>query len=209
MAFIIAVAQQKGGAGKSTVAANLAAALAAKRRVALLDTDPQATLSRWAALRAENPAASPLGFEAVSGWRVPAAIDKLSRDHDVVVLDTAPHAETDSKVAIRAASLVLVPMQPAGPDLWASEATLKLAEGEKRQALVLLNRVPAQGKLKEQIMAELAGRKLATLGPGWGNRTGFATAFMAGLGVTEAAPRSSAADEVAQTVAALNKLMKK
>ncbi|WP_160123232.1 ParA family partition ATPase [Rhodovarius lipocyclicus] len=207
MAFIIAVAQQKGGAGKSTVTANLAAALAADFRVALLDTDPQATLSRWAELRAGQPAARPLTFEAVSGWRVPASIDKLARDHDIVLLDTAPHAETDSKVAIRAASLVLIPMQPAGPDLWASEATLKLAGSEKRQALVLLNRVPAQGRLKDQIGAELDSRKLATLGPGWGNRTGFATAFMQGLGVTEASPRSTAAEEVLASVAALKALM--
>ena len=52
MSFVIAIAQQKGGAGKSTVAASLAVALAASGlRVALLDTDPQATLSRWWALR--------------------------------------------------------------------------------------------------------------------------------------------------------------
>ncbi len=208
MAFVIAIAQQKGGAGKSTVAANLAAALATRRRVALLDTDPQATLARWAALRGARQGAAAITFEAPSGWRVPGAIDKLVRSHDVVIIDTAPHAETDSRVAIRAAQLVIVPMQPAGPDLWASEATLALAEAERRPARVLLNRVPAQGRLKDVIAAELAARKLATLGPGLGNRTAYATAFMLGLGVTESAPRSPAAEEVAATVAALARLMK-
>jgi chromosome partitioning protein len=208
LAFVIAIAQQKGGAGKSTVAANLAAGLAARRRVALLDTDPQATLSRWAELRAGREGAAAITFEAPSGWRVPGAIDKLGRSHDVLILDTAPHAETDSRVAIRAADLVLVPMQPAGPDLWASEATLKLASAEKRAVRVLLNRVPAQGKLKDVIAAELAARKLATLGPGLGNRAGFATAFMLGLGVTESAPRSQAAEEITATLAALSRLMK-
>jgi chromosome partitioning protein len=209
MAFVIAIAQQKGGAGKSTVAANLAAALAAARqKIALLDTDPQASLSRWAELRAARAGVAPISFEAPSGWRVTSAIDRLKRSHDVVIMDTAPHADTDSKVAIRAADLVIIPMQPAGPDLWASEATLKLAAAEKKPARILLNRVPAQGRLKDVIMAELAARKLQLLGPGLGNRTAYATAFMLGLGVGENAARSAAADEIAATIVALRALMK-
>jgi chromosome partitioning protein len=209
MAFVIAIAQQKGGAGKSTVAANLAAALAAARqKIALLDTDPQASLSRWAELRAAREGAAPISFEAPSGWRVTSAIDRLKRSHDVVIMDTAPHADTDSKVAIRAADLVIIPMQPAGPDLWASEATLKLAAAEKKPARILLNRVPAQGRLKDVIMAELAARKLELLGPGLGNRTAYATAFMLGLGVGENAARSAAAEEIAATIVALRALMK-
>ena len=209
MAFVIAIAQQKGGAGKSTVAANLAAALAAGRqKIALLDTDPQASLSRWAELRAGREGAAPISFEAPSGWRVTSAIDRLKRSHDVVIMDTAPHADTDSKVAIRAADLVIIPMQPAGPDLWASEATLKLAAAEKKPARILLNRVPAQGRLKDVIMAELAARKLQLLGPGLGNRTAYATAFLLGLGVGENAARSAAAEEIAATIVALRALMK-
>lgn len=209
MSFVIAVAQQKGGAGKSTVAASLAVGLATLGlRVAVLDTDPQATLSRWWALRQAQPRALPLDFEAPSGWRVTGAIDRLRRDHDAVLIDTAPHAETDSRVAIRVAGLVIVPMQPSGPDLWASEATLKLAEAEKRPARILLNRVPATGRLKQQIVGELGSRGLTLLGPGLGNRSAFTTAFMQGLTVTESAPKGVAALEVLATLEALTTLMK-
>lgn len=65
MAFVIAVAQRKGGAGKSTIAANLATAFAeAGDRVALLDVDPQRSLARWDELRGQARRASPLHFEA-------------------------------------------------------------------------------------------------------------------------------------------------
>ncbi|EHM03371.1 putative protein ParA [Acetobacteraceae bacterium AT-5844] len=208
MAFVVAVAQRKGGAGKSTVAATLATTFAAQgQRVALLDADPQQTLARWQQERAAaGSRAHPLGFEAPSGWRLPATIERLARTHDVVVLDTPPHADTDARIAIRAADLVLVPLQPSPADLWAMEGTLELIAEEKRRAAVLLNRVPANGRLREEIVRELLRRKLPLLEPGFGNRTAFAAAFAKGLGVVESAPRGTAADEaraVADAVAAL------
>lgn len=212
MAFVVAVAQRKGGAGKSTVAANLAATLACEgRRVALLDIDPQQTLARWHAQRVATGAngdrtagaLADLDFDAPSGWRVPGALDRLRASHDVVILDTPPHAETDAKLAIRGADLVLVPLQPSPADLWATDATLALAEGERRPAALVLNRMPAQGRLPQEITAELRRRRLPLLDATLGNRTGFASAFAAGLGVTEASPRSVAAQEVRSLAAAI------
>lgn len=209
MAFVVAVAQQKGGAGKSTVAANLAVALAAGgARVALLDTDPQQSLGRWWEERAHQTRAVPLNFETPAGWRIPAAIDRLKRDHDYILLDTAPHAETEAKIAIRAADLVLLPMQPSPADLWASDVTLKLAAQEKRRAVVLLNRVPASGKLPGQIMAELAKRGIAVLNEKLGNRAVYASAFMVGLAVCEAAPKTLAATELNALAAAVRAMQK-
>ncbi len=206
MAFVIAVAQRKGGAGKSTLAANLAAEAAGRgARVALLDIDPQQTLTRWQGLRAARPAATPIEFDAPSGWRVPGVLDRLRRSHDLVLLDTPPHAETDAKVAIRAADLVLVPLQPSPADLWAMDATLELATSERRRAALVLNRVPATGRLPQEVAAELRRRGLPLLEPVLGNRTGFVTAFAAGLGVTEHAPRSAAAEEVRALAAALER----
>jgi len=205
MVVVVAVAQRKGGAGKSTLAANLAAAAAGTgQRVALLDTDPQQSLTRWAELRGRaGPRANGIDIEAPAGWRLPATLDKLRRTHDLVLIDTPPHADTDARIAIRGADLVLVPLQPSLADLWATEATLELAKAEKRPAVLVLNRAPAQGKLLGIIVAELKSRGLTLLDQSLGNRTGFATAFALGLGVTEAAPRSVAADEVHALAAAL------
>lgn len=211
MAVVVAIAQRKGGAGKSTLVANLGAAAAGTgQRVALLDTDPQQSLARWAELRAKaGPRAGVLDIEAPAGWRVPATLDRLRRTHDLILLDTAPHADTDARIVIRGADLVLVPLQPSVADLWAMDATLELAAAEKRRAAVVMNRVPAQGKLLAEIMAQLRARKLTVLAEALGNRTGFATAFAQGLGVTEAAPRSVAAGEVHALAAAVVRAARK
>ena len=210
MAFVIAIAQRKGGAGKSTVAANLATALAESgHRVGLLDIDPQRSLARWDQQRGESKKARALHFEAPTGWRLPATLERLKREQDFLLLDTAPHDDTDARLAIRGADLVLVPLQPSAADLWSMDATLDLAKQERRPVRLLLNRVPAAGKLREEIEGQLRDRRLPILDAVLGNRTAYAQAFMAGLGVVEAAPRGPAAAEVRALAEALRALRKK
>ena len=204
MALVITVAQQKGGTGKTTLAANIAAALAPARRVALLDIDPQRTLTRWHALRMAHPISVPaLGFCDVAGWRLPAELDRLRRSHDVVVIDSPPQVDTDAKLAVRGADIVLIPVQPSPPDVWAAGAMLKLAADEGRTARLVLNRVPAASRLRETVRADIAARGLPALRSELGNRTGIALAFAEGLGVVEAEPRSAAADEMRALLAEL------
>jgi chromosome partitioning protein len=197
MAVVITMAQQKGGTGKTTLAANLAATLGASRRVAVLDIDPQRSLTHWCELRRSRPAQPvALAFSDVSGWRLPAELDRLKGGHDVVVIDSPPQIDTDARLAVRAADIVLVPVQPSMPDVWAAEGTLQLAAAERRRTAIVLNRVPPASRLRDAIVVDLASRDRPVLRTAIGNRTGFASAFAEGLGVTEAAPRSSAAKEM-------------
>lgn len=207
MAVVITVAQQKGGTGKTTLAANLATAVAHDRRVVLLDIDPQRTLARWHALRqARAPEPAVIAFSDVAGWRLAAELARLRREYDVVVIDSPPQIDTDAKLAIRAADFVLVPVQPSPPDIWAAEGTLKLALAEGRPARLVLNRVPATSRLRDMVRADIATRGLPAMGAELGNRTGFALAFAEGLGVVEMAPRSQAAEELRAVVAELRTL---
>lgn len=198
MASVVTVAQQKGGAGKTTLVIQLATALAAAgRRVALVDIDPQGSLTGWMRIREHRQRDVPeLRFAMVAGWRLGVELDRLKREMDVIVVDTPPHTEIDAKAAIRGAELVLVPCQPSSLDIWASQGTVELAAKEKRKAALVLNRVPPRGRAIEEArhaLAELGAPALATQ---IGNRQAFVTSIAQGLGVVEAEPRSAAADEV-------------
>jgi chromosome partitioning protein len=204
MAKIIAIAQRKGGAGKTMLAAQLAVALAATNSVALLDIDPQGSLTAWARLRAAAPkAGANIPVTSLSGWRLGGEIDRLKAAHDIILIDTPPVIDTDARRAIRAADLVLIPLNPAPPDLWAAEGTIKLAAEEKRRIALVFNRAPAASRLRKRLEAEIAARGLALLEPALANRAGYANAFADGLGVTEAAPASPAAAEIRALAAAL------
>ncbi len=199
---VLTIAQQKGGAGKSTLAVNLAVAWArAGHTTALVDIDPQGSTARWAEVRATDPALEDSGLSAtvITGWRTTNQVKRLADENDVVVIDSPPHAETDAKLAIRAADTVVVPMQPGPADLWATAPTLDIATAEKRPCLIVLNRVPPRGKLVERIVAEVEAMDRANLGVAAariGNRIAFASAFAEGKGVLESEPRGQAAAEI-------------
>ena len=197
-AKIITVAQQKGGAGKTTLAANLAIAYAqGNRRVAVADIDPQRSLTMWHALRQElHGDDSGLTVVPVGGWKLASELDRLRRDHDVVVVDSPPHAETDAKIAVRHAHLVVVPVQPSPMDVWATQPTLELAQKEKAPVLLVLNRVPPRANLTEEMVFEIQDYGARIARSRVGNRVGFAGAMLKGLGVTELQPKGRAAQEI-------------
>ncbi|MGB0684418.1 MAG: ParA family partition ATPase [Magnetovibrionaceae bacterium] len=197
-ASILTVAQQKGGAGKTTLVAQLAVALAGPRqKVAVVDIDPQGSLTAWYGVREQQGFANDhLDVRQVSGWRTASEIDRLRNEFDLILIDSPPHAETDAKVAVRAADLVLIPVQPSPLDVWATKPTIDLALGEKVPVLLLMNRVPPRAKIVEEVSGWLAQKGLPVADTRLGNRVAFASSMMEGKGVMETAKRSSAAQEI-------------
>jgi chromosome partitioning protein len=198
-ARIITIAQQKGGAGKTTIAAHLAVAFArAGRRVGLIDIDPQGSLAAWAGIREALGRTEPGGivFVQAAGWRLATELDRLKRDLDLVLVDSPPHAETEVRIAVRAADLILVPMQPSPMDLWATGPTLEIARKEKSPALVVFNRTPVKGKLVDAVRRKIAEAGVPVAQSVLGNRVAFASSLMDGKGVVESHPRHVAAREI-------------
>lgn len=197
MARIVTVAQQKGGAGKTTLAAHLAVAWAKQgHKVGIVDIDPQASLTKWFAERARVKDAVAIELRCVGGWRVQGEVEKLSKLVDIVVVDSPPHAETESKIAVRSADLVLVPAQPSPMDLWATKVTLDLAKAEKRPALVILNRMPARGKLADQMRSKYAELGTPVADTVLGSRVAFASSMLEGKGISEHGGAGAAGQEM-------------
>lgn len=133
---IIAVISQKGGAGKTTLAINLAGAgLAAGLSVLILDTDPQATASHWSEWRGTDD------LEVVDCASPPLLSRKIqqatSLGADLILIDTPPHADIMAREACKLADLVLIPCRPQAFDLKAVETTAALAQASGKPAFVL------------------------------------------------------------------------
>lgn len=181
-AYVITVAQQKGGVGKSTLAAHLAVAFADMGYSTMLfDTDPQGTCAHWRAQRKKDD----IGLVATSGWRLTRDLSMAREANDVIVIDTPPHAEMDIKVSTRAADLVLVPLQPSPADLWAVKETINTITGESRNAMVVLNRVVHRANITQETREKLAQMDISVAETEIGNRVMFAASMESGLTVLD------------------------
>jgi chromosome partitioning protein len=198
-ATVITIAQQKGGAGKTTLAIHLALTFASwGRRVAILDIDPQASVASWFRLRSARPGNAPaIDAVALAGWRVAAEAERQARAHDIVLIDSPPHAETEARLAVRAARLVLVPVQPSPMDFWATKPTLDLARAEKVPALLVLNRVPARSSLTGAMLEAFRSLDVPLAAAQIGNRVALAASLNEGQGILDYDRSSLAAAEIA------------
>jgi chromosome partitioning protein len=205
MALVIAIAQSKGGAGKTSVTVHLACALGGRRfgeadmrkRVGLVDLDPLESLTKWFHLRETRlgPDAR-LSIHTGTGWRAQGEIDRAKLDAEIVLIDAPPQDEVALRTAVRAAAVTIVPMQLSPMDLWATWPTLELIAREGGHALIVLNRVPPRARVADALVADMTKAGMPISRACLGNRTAFVAAMIDGKGVTETEPRSAAATEI-------------
>jgi chromosome partitioning protein len=209
MAKIITIAQQKGGAGKTTLAVNLAVAFMQQgQRVAILDTDPQGSLGRWFMTRREKLGDPGVEFATASAWGVGYECEKLSKNSDIVIVDTPPKVDSDLKPALREADLILVPVGSSHVDLWATDGVLDLAVRVGKRCVIVLNRVKSGTRLADEVAASAAEMTAFVAKNSLGQRVAYAESLGLGASVSEngkspaKAEVTALADEILSMLAA-------
>lgn len=212
MSKIIAVLNQKGGAGKTTVATNLARALqlAEKNcRVLLVDSDPQGSARDW-------NAASDGGLLPVIGLDRPTLakdILAIKDNQDWIVIDGAPQIAELAVAGIKCADMVLIPVQPSPYDIWACEdlveiikARQEITEGYPKAAFVI-SRVIKNTQLSKEIAEALEGYGLPVFKNYTTQRVLYAKSAVLGSSVLDAEPEGEAAKEIMAIVEELKRFI--
>lgn len=155
MTKIVAVLQQKGGAGKTTVATNIACQLHADdEKVLLIDLDPQGSATDWYEAQDENKP----GPEVIRmGKKIHQALPKISHSYDWVIIDGAPNVSDLAAAGVRAADIILVPVQPSPYDIWACAELVELIQARQvatdghPKAAFLISRAIKGTKLSREV----------------------------------------------------------
>jgi chromosome partitioning protein len=192
---VVAIVNQKGGTGKTTLATNLASVLAERGTVLLLDSDPQASSQNWAA----SDWASPEGL-AVKGMgkgNLLEQVRSMARDYDWIIIDGPPGITRTSADAVRAADLVLIPTKPSPLDVWAAsdivaavQARQKSTNGMPKAAFVITMSQP-RTRLGRQIDAALAEMGIPVLRARTTQRVAYPNAINDGNSVVDGSDQTA------------------
>ena len=201
--MIVALLNQKGGVGKTTLALHVAGRWAGRgKRVVVVDADPQGSALDWSEARARDGGARLFGVLGLPRETLHRELPAIAADADHVLVDGAPRIVGVARSALLAADLVLVPVQPSPFDGWASAEMLRLL-GEARvfrpdlAARLVLNRCAARTVIARETADMLAEHEPALLATRIGQRVVFADAARLGRLAEELDPGSLAAAEIA------------
>ena len=192
----VALLAQKGGTGKSTLAAHFAveAERVGLRPVVLVDLDPQASLRRWyEKRRSEAPLLVNPGGRGLGALLNACRADRVG----LVLIDTAPHVLTDATEAASAADLAVIPCRAGVLDIEAIGATVEIVRTSATPGVIVLNAVRPRGPLTGEAREVLKDYGLPICPTALVQRAALADALIDGRGVQELDPRGKAAAEIA------------
>ena len=192
---IISFVTQKGGAGKTTLTVNcaVAAEMSGKKKVLILDLDPQGSAEGWFQDReADTPRLVRIG-----SWTLPDAIARAkTAGYDYVMIDTPGRDEPSTTAAVRAADFCVIPCRPTPVDMKATPPTVAAVNRLQKAAVFVLTQTPPRGKRVREADVGLA--MLGIVCPvRIVARTAYQDAHGAGLSVLEFDPEGKAAAEIA------------
>src|SRR3972149_9919715 len=174
---VIAIGNQKGGVGKTTIAGNLGALFAEKgRKVLGIDCDPQRSFYTWYKVGEESQR-FPFPVEINSA--------KTRLEGDVVILDLPPALGDVTAKALRIADLCIIPVTPSPPDVWATQAIALLAEEARQKnkdlkTVLLINRKLSNTVLAREIREYLDYFKLPIFSTEISQRIALSRCMVAG-----------------------------
>lgn len=196
---VIAVLNQKGGSGKTTIATHLARALQLEgHQVLLVDSDPQGSARDWAAVREDHP----LTVVGIDRPTIDRDIKNLAAKMDFVVIDGAPQASDLAVSAIKAADFILIPVQPSPYDIWATADLVELVKTRialtdgRLQAAFVVSRIIKGTRIGEEVVEALAGYDLPILETRISQRIAYPGSAASGTTVLESEPTGEAASDI-------------
>jgi len=203
----IAFISQKGGTGKTTLAINLAIASELSRRpTVIVDLDPQASAKSWHDGRESE---SPVVISAQAS-RLPEILNIAKQNGAALsIIDTAPHSESASLAAARAADFVFIPCRPGILDLRAITSSADICALAKARAFAIINAAPPRGVLADEAAEAMAGYGLEVAPIRITQRAAFVHSLTSGQGVMEYESAGKAAEEIQQIYKWTRKLVNK
>ena len=210
--MIVALLNQKGGVGKTTMALHIAGQWARQgQRVTLIDADPQGSALDWSEQRAREGLPRLFSVIGLARDTLHREAPELARAADHVVIDGPPRVAGLMRSALLAADLVLIPAQPSPFDGWASGETLKLIDEARifrpqLAARFVLNRCDARTIIARETAEMLTGNEPPVLATTIGQRVAFADAARTGRLVSDLDSNSPAAREIAALAAEVGRI---
>jgi chromosome partitioning protein len=196
---VIAVANQKGGVGKTTLAMNMAAGLTRQGSCIVVDADPQRSATMWIEL-SDSLREFPAKVVPAED-KIKKQIIQLQTEFDYIVIDCPPEIKSDSTMsAIEISKVLLIPLLPSPLDLWASTRIEELIKRVQRvnptiSAFVVLNQIEPRSAMSRGMDGALQEINIPVLRHRLSRRASYRTAALEGCSVYDLGFRGRVASE--------------